>query len=42
MRLVGWLVDTSVWSLAYRRDGQRAMPEIEALHEALLAAQLVV
>ena len=36
------LVDTSVWSLALRRDGPRAEPAVAALHEALLGAEAVV
>jgi len=35
-------VDTSVWSLALRRDGEVAAPEVAALREALLGAQPVV
>ena len=35
-------VDTSVWSLALRRDGPRAEPAVAALHEALLGAEAVV
>ncbi|MFU8887925.1 MAG: PIN domain-containing protein [Trueperaceae bacterium] len=35
-------VDTSVWSLALRRDAPVAAPEVAALREALLGAQLVV
>ncbi|MEO5764626.1 MAG: PIN domain-containing protein [Casimicrobiaceae bacterium] len=29
------LVDTSVWSLAFRRDRTSAAPEVRALHDAL-------
>lgn len=36
------LVDTSVWSLALRRDGDVALPEVRALREALLGEQMVV
>lgn len=36
------LVDTSVWSLALRRDGPRTEPAVAALHEALLGAEAVV
>ena len=36
------LVDTSVWSLAFRRDGASAEPAVSALHEALLGSQSVV
>ena len=32
------LVDTSVWSLALRRDGAQDAPEVMALHTALLGA----
>lgn len=39
---MSWLVDTSVWSLALRRDGEQALPEVVALREALLGAQPVV
>lgn len=30
------LVDTSVWSLAFRRDGEQAAPEVGALRAALV------
>lgn len=36
------LVDTSVWSLAFRRDGAGAVPAVSALHEALLGSEAVV
>jgi len=36
------LVDTSVWSLALRRDAPPAVPQIAALREALEGADLVV
>jgi predicted nucleic acid-binding protein len=36
------LVDTSVWSLALRRDGSSTDPAVAALHEALLGAEAVV
>jgi hypothetical protein len=36
------LVDTSVWSLAFRRDQANALPEIDALKNALLAGEAVV
>jgi predicted nucleic acid-binding protein len=36
------LVDTSVWSLALRRDGRSAEPTVAALHEALLGSEAVV
>jgi len=36
------LVDTSVWSLALRRDGTAGAPEVRALHHALEGADAVV
>ena len=36
------LVDTSVWSLALRRDAASAEPEVQHLKEALLGADVVV
>ncbi len=36
------LVDTSVWSLALRRDGAASEPEVHQLKEALLGADVVV
>jgi len=36
------LVDTSVWSLALRRDREVAEPEVQHLKEALLGAEVVV
>jgi predicted nucleic acid-binding protein len=36
------LVDTSVWSLALRRDGSTAEPEVRALAHALAGADAVV
>lgn len=36
------LVDTSVWSLAFRRDGLADEAEVAALNEALLGAESVV
>jgi predicted nucleic acid-binding protein len=36
------LVDTSVWSLALRRDRPPDIPEVRALAEALLAGDLVL
>ncbi len=36
------LVDTSVWSLALRRGGAAAAPEVAALRTALEGVQLVV
>ena len=36
------LVDTSVWSLALRRDVEGEEPEVQALKEALAGADVVV
>lgn len=36
------LVDTSVWSLALRRDGDAKEPEVQALKDALLGDDTVV
>jgi predicted nucleic acid-binding protein len=36
------LVDTSVWSLALRRDGSTAEPEVRALADALAGSDVVV
>lgn len=36
------LVDTSVWSLAFRRDRDDAAPEVGALREALEGSEIVV
>ncbi|GHC77464.1 hypothetical protein GCM10007320_17040 [Pseudorhodoferax aquiterrae] len=36
------LVDTSVWSLALRRDGTATAPEVQLLREALAGADTVV
>lgn len=36
------LVDTSVWSLALRRDAEAAEPEVQELKEALFGAEVVV
>ena len=36
------LVDTSVWSLALRRDAEALEPEVQHLKEALLGADAVV
>jgi predicted nucleic acid-binding protein len=36
------LVDTSVWSLAFRRDRAPAAPEVGALRDALEGAEIVV
>ena len=38
---VGMLVDTSVWSLALRRDAEQTTPEVGALRHALLGADQV-
>jgi len=38
---VSLLVDTSVWSMAFRRDGQQGAPEVSALRAALLGAAQV-
>jgi hypothetical protein len=35
-------VDTSVWSLAFRRDAAASEPEVQQLKEALLGAEVVV
>ena len=35
-------VDTSVWSLALRRDGDSAAPQVQALRAALLGDEIVV
>ena len=37
-----FLVDTSVWSLALRRDALVAEPEVQVLKDALLGADVVV
>lgn len=36
------LVDTSVWSLALRRDAETDAPEVQALKDALLADEVIV
>ena len=36
------LVDTSVWSLALRRDTAASEPEVQQLKDALLGADVVV
>ena len=36
------LVDTSVWSLALRRDASVSVPEVDQLKDALLGADVVV
>ena len=36
------LVDTSVWSLAFRRDVEVEQPEVQALKDALAGADIVV
>jgi len=38
---VSLLVDTSVWSLSFRRDGQPGAPEVGALRAALQGAEQV-
>lgn len=38
---MAFLVDTSVWSLAYRRDAQPDVPELEALRRALMGGDHV-
>jgi predicted nucleic acid-binding protein len=38
---VSLLVDTSVWSLALRRDAEQTSPEVAALRDALLGADQV-
>ena len=35
-------VDTSVWSLAFRRDGEATEAEVRALREALGSGQIIV
>jgi len=39
---VSLLVDTSVWSLAFRRDAASPAPEVRALREALEGGETVV
>lgn len=39
---MGLLVDTSVWSLAYRRDAATGAPEVAELRRALLNRESVV
>ena len=36
------LVDTSVWSLALRRDQDAAVPQVKALRDALEGDELIV
>ena len=36
------LVDTSVWSLAFRRDGEADAPHVKALHSALTGGESIV
>ena len=36
------LVDTSVWSLAFRRDASASEPEVHQLKDALMGADVVV
>ncbi len=40
--MTGLLVDTSVWSLAYRRDTPPDLPQVEALRSALVDGDHVV
>lgn len=40
--LVGLLVDTSVWSLAFRRDAHSTAPEVGALRKALGGTDTIV
>lgn len=37
-----FLVDTSVWSLALRRDAEASKPEVHQLRDALLGSEVVV
>jgi predicted nucleic acid-binding protein len=39
---LSWFVDTSVWSLALRRDADDAAPEVDALRRALETGETVV
>jgi predicted nucleic acid-binding protein len=39
---VTFFVDTSVWSLAFRRDGDSAVPEVGALRQALQGGEILV
>jgi predicted nucleic acid-binding protein len=39
---VSLLVDTSVWSLSLRRDGDYRVPQVKALRDALLGDEIVV
>ena len=39
---MSFFVDTSVWSLALRRDGSTELPEVILLKESLLAGNTVV
>ena len=41
LTVVTLLVDTSVWSLAFRRDLASAAPEVRALRDALEGAEIV-
>lgn len=36
------LVDTSVWSLAFRRDAETGAPEVQALKDALQGSEAIV
>ena len=42
LQVVNLLVDTSVWSLALRRDAPPDLPEVRALGRALDAGEMVV
>ncbi len=37
-----FFVDTSIWSLAFRRDADQAVPHVEALRAALVGGDTVV
>jgi predicted nucleic acid-binding protein len=39
---LSWFVDTSVWSVALRRDADDAAPEVDALRRALETGETVV
>jgi predicted nucleic acid-binding protein len=39
---LSWFVDTSVWSLALRRDADDPAPEVDALRRALETGEIVV
>ena len=42
LQVVTLLVDTSVWSLALRRDASSPEPEVHQLKDALMGAHVVV